>query len=159
MDWDTNTLTVVIGQPDATTDLCLLGYFDWNGDGDFDDTSEKPVRLRVTPTGFFTTITRTITPPAGAVQTIHGRFRLLATDDPLLAGGNCGLAPSTLSRGVAYSGEVEDYTWIRSTTAVSLVTQGTASGQSIVFLLTVFLLLLVSTVIVLQRRKLSTPKY
>ena len=72
----------------------LNAWFDWNGDGDFDETDEQ-VATNVAPSGG--AIALNVTVPAGAtVGDTYARFRFSSDTD---------LAPS----GTASDGEVEDY--------------------------------------------------
>ncbi|MBN1921454.1 MAG: S8 family serine peptidase [Anaerolineae bacterium] len=94
----------------------LAAWFDWNGDGDFDDAGEL---------GFQNIVSTGANPLA---ITIPGDY---ATGDPVnarfrLYPGN-GFQPTPT--GGAANGEVEDYTWLFSPTAVTLTALAAGSGM------------------------------
>jgi hypothetical protein len=85
----------------------LIGWFDWNSDGDLNDTDEM-IRFGNPPQG--TSYLDLIIPPSYTTgQTIYARFRLYA-----------GYPETPLPYGKAINGEVEDYEWRFSPTAITL---------------------------------------
>lgn len=101
-------------------DGCLSGWIDWDGDGDFADSGDHvldmaPVSSGVqqvsfdVPSGVFT--------GSGPQNVFFGRFRLVELDSQ---SAGCGQLPALTVNGAAGSGEVEDYAWAFSSTAVQL---------------------------------------
>jgi hypothetical protein len=118
----------------------LVGWFDWNNDGDFNDLGEVVI-FGTVPQGA-QVITLTI--PAGYVTgtTVHTRFRLYAEQ------------PDTISQfGLAINGEVEDYKWEFSPTAVTLrsVQTSTAGPQAALLTAVLFLNLATGYIVLLRR--------
>jgi hypothetical protein len=89
----------------------LVGWMDFNEDGDFSDSGEMIVNQAVSTSG---TQTLTVTAPLSAQSLINYvyRFRLFPSE-PML--------PELSYTGLASNGEVEDYAWKAGTTAVSLM--------------------------------------
>ncbi len=106
----------------------LAGWFDWNSNGVFEVT-EKAVGQAVVAG------TQTINFTVGAAfnpvvnNTVNGRFRLYAAE-PLSPRAPDG---SEIPTGPAATGEVEDYTWVFSPTAVSLHAPTIYPGNTWVF--------------------------
>jgi subtilisin-like proprotein convertase family protein len=94
----------------------LAGWFDWNNDGLF-SAGEKAVAQNVV--AGVNTVNLTVGPyNPGSTPTLKARFRLYATEPTF--GPNGTETPD----GGATTGEVEDYAWAFSPTAISLQTLG-----------------------------------
>jgi hypothetical protein len=96
--WDagnTVNITATVGGDDGY----LVGWFDWNGDGDFDDPGEIRIFGDTVPgaNGFTLAIPGTAAPG----NYLNARFRLYDSDQM------SGIAPT----GLTTNGEVEDYQW------------------------------------------------
>jgi hypothetical protein len=87
----------------------LVAYFDWNGDGDIFDAGERVVFGDVVSGTNFLTVT--IPSSASPGLTLFSRFRLYDRTEFNLVGPT----------GMATNGEVEDYQWSFTPTAVDLV--------------------------------------
>lgn len=89
----------------------LVGWMDFNEDGDFSDSGEMIVNQAVSTSS---TQTLSVTAPLGAPSLVNYiyRFRLFPSE-PML--------PELSFTGIASNGEVEDYIWKAGTTAVSLM--------------------------------------
>lgn len=107
-------LTATVGSLDRATGF-LAAWFDWNGDGDFDDTGELGFQDLVA-TGA-NPMAITIPPDYTTGATVNARFRLHPSN---------GFQPT--STGGAADGEVEDYAWQFSPTAVTLTAFAAGSG-------------------------------
>ncbi len=93
----------------AGSAMYLNGWFDWNGDGDFQDANEHPIGtgpgVAVFSAGAFTFM---VTPPPNTPCTAKSRFRLDWRED---VGQVMSVDPTlSLEKGAAQHGEVEDYT-------------------------------------------------
>lgn len=85
----------------------LIGWFDWNGDGDLNDADEM-IRFGNLPQGD-SSLSLIIPPTYTTGDTLYARFRLYAS------------YPETpLPSGKVINGEVEDYEWRFSPTAITL---------------------------------------
>jgi hypothetical protein len=89
----------------------LSGWLDWNMDGDFDDEGERAIRDEAVAAGPVQEVTFAVPDGVSVPATLNARFRLYAEEQREVAP-----TPSGLGEG----GEVEDYTWYYSPTAVSL---------------------------------------
>ncbi|HTP08436.1 MAG TPA: GEVED domain-containing protein, partial [Anaerolineae bacterium] len=91
----------------------LGAWFDWNNDGDFLDAGEFISYTNLTPGPHLVTVTI----PAGYTtgQTVYSRFRIF--DQNNIPGGSL---TSNLFTGLAVGGEVEDYVWQFTPTAITL---------------------------------------
>ena len=112
------TVVVTASVPNTNSwQACLLGWIDWNGDGDFADSGEVVINDRVAAPATKTynvTSNRTTTGP------LYARFRLydepFSDFSPVAGPGLCpvGAASSELvqfHQGFAKTGEVEDYAY------------------------------------------------
>jgi predicted extracellular nuclease len=115
-------------QPDQTVTLnaqvtggsgWLTGWFDWNLDGDFDDAGEKAINQAATAGANLINVIVPSTALIGNGSTsssLPARFRLYeSSTEPLRP-----TAITAVSIGSASGGEVEDYVWNFSPTAVEL---------------------------------------
>ena len=82
--------------PDSTA--YIIGWFDWNGDGDFSDAGEMPVQLTETESGV-TSVQVTSDPGSSYTGLTFARFRISST-------------PDMTSQGGYEDGEVEDYAFL-----------------------------------------------
>jgi hypothetical protein len=110
-----------IGSVDVTVSDApgyVTGWIDWNRDNDFDDSGEQIFVNEAFATDGTHTVTFAI--PDGVVSgTFNARFRVYPTMQAILAHPtalNATLSPV----GGATGGEVEDYAWSFSPTAVTL---------------------------------------
>ena len=145
--WQPNT-TVHLDVSVTGTNGYLVGWFDFNGDGDFNDAGET-VRFGGVPDGVSQpSLTLPSTYVAGT--TINARFRLYDG------------VPAVISQtGGAVNGEVEDYQWPFRPTAVTIaeLSAGSPFLDSIwmVGILAVVLFLIsVNAFLVLRKRNLQT---
>jgi hypothetical protein len=116
----------------------LVSWFDWNNDGDFNDAGER-VQFGNVPAGVNTL---NVTIPGGYVAgtTLTTRFRLYSG------------APSSISpTGIVNGGEIEDYQWAFSPTAISLSQLQVIRSNSL-GLFAVFILFIVTGVVFWRRR-------
>ena len=102
----TAQLRFVITDNDPTYTPYLVGWFDWNMDGDFYDAGEMVDFGNVSGT-----VDRNVSIPAGNNGNINMRFRLYATQSP---------PPVIAPTGTVFNGEVEDYQQPLAPTAVEL---------------------------------------
>jgi predicted extracellular nuclease len=105
----------------------LIGWFDWNVDGDFDDAGEKTVSQSVAigQTDINFTVPANARVGLGSSTAIPSRFRLYeSTTEPLSAiSPDEPLGPAAINASVnggTVGGEVEDYTFGFGPTAVTL---------------------------------------
>jgi protocatechuate 3,4-dioxygenase beta subunit len=139
MRWTAGTtvqLAVIVSGD--SSDGYLVGWFDWNGDGNL----EKVVLGENLATGSHLL---DLTIPAGYAtgSTVNARFRLYESEPDAI-----------LATGLVYNGEVEDYQWHFSPTAVQLQTlMATTPGNVNRLLLVVLVLLLVMTGLAVRRRQ------
>ncbi|MCB0098742.1 MAG: DUF11 domain-containing protein, partial [Caldilineaceae bacterium] len=89
----TATISVTVSEPTGV-DGMLQGWFDWNGDGDWDDAGEQVLTDQAVVNGANTFAVDIL--PASGVYTTYARFRLSSSSGITMAG-------------VADDGEVEDY--------------------------------------------------
>lgn len=141
------------GSVDVTVNGCpigtcrLNGWIDWNHDNDFADTNEHI--LTNFPVGNGTNPDLTFTIPSGTTvpgNIFNARFRVCQT--------NTGLTGCNSLTGETTNGEVEDYQWSFSPSAVTMgpaSTANTTSNNSIV--ITVGIVLLVGATSLIVRRK------
>jgi hypothetical protein len=121
----------------------VIGWMDFNEDGDFTDSGEMIVSQAVSTTG---TQTLSVTAPLGA-QTLTNyiyRFRLFSSE-PMI--------PELSFTGSASNGEVEDYIWKAGTTAVSLMKFTASSSLPTLVLPLAAIALLALGLALLLRRK------
>ncbi|MCA9919863.1 MAG: choice-of-anchor A family protein, partial [Anaerolineales bacterium] len=141
----------------GTTGACLNGWIDWNGNGSFLDANEQ-VASNVALTGASQNIQFTV--PAGTFTGIgpninlHARYRVTqncGTNDYINPSTGAAVAPSP--DGPANNGEVEDYLWSFTPTAVELqqVAGTTSNHPSTAVLFTLTSLLLITALFVLRR--------
>lgn len=135
----------------GTNGACLNGWIDWNGDGDFGDTNEQ-VASDFALDGSIQNVQFTI--PAGTYSNnssdpnvvLYSRFRVTencGTSDYIDPSSGTAVAPTP--NGPATNGEVEDYRWEFTPTAVSMSNMSTASHTNTLWLPAVALLLLTLT--------------
>ena len=91
------TVTAPLGQT-----VYLLGWMDFNNDGDFGDTGEFAVNQSIVGTGTYTV---NLNIPAGMANTMFARFRVMADLPPV---------PALAYTGQVTNGEVEDYRFDRT---------------------------------------------
>lgn len=109
----TYTVSVRAVNLSTTQAASLVGYIDWNRDGDFADANERSVTISIpantnTPTVF--NVTWTAVPPnAGGTTATYARFRIAYA-----------AAEAQSPTGLAVSGEVEDYPIAVNTLPVTL---------------------------------------
>ena len=90
---------------------CLNGWVDWNGDGDFSDTSEQVVPMRFVTAGnndLLFDVPGGQFPGDGDSVALVARFRLVPDWD---GDGTCNDQVAIQSAGAVFGGEVEDYQW------------------------------------------------
>lgn len=118
----------------------LNAWIDWNNDGDFNDAGEAILVDRAVSTG---SQTLNFNVPSGAfgstAKTLNARFRLYSTTT------NGTARPG----GLVYNGEVEDYQWTFTPTAVRLSSFGARRGLPVAGVG----LLMVSAGLLLVRRR------
>lgn len=108
----------------GTGNGCLHGWIDWNGDGDYADTLEHIVDGGTAgTTGYAFEVPAGTFSGAPPDRVFNARFRLYATC-PVLD------APAA-STGGEVDGEVEDYHWTFSPTAISLARTAVTSGAGV----------------------------
>ncbi len=124
-DWKTGSAVISVT---ASGDGCVSGWLDWwdgagnyGSDGDFADGGEQVVANQPVTAGdniFDFTL------DAGAVngQTLYARFRIVPRDN-----GACTADTALAIEGSARGGEVEDYAWSWSPTAIQLQAAGPAA--------------------------------
>lgn len=154
-------------QISGSGDGWLVIWIDWNGDGDFDDTIDGVSELVVaqdvsagTPVPNLVFTSPTSTEFGGTYVypgTLNARVRLF-TDDQLTAYGldpnNPDLASlQTHYEGLASNGEIEDYQWPFTPTAVTLQQTTVAPATTNWLAITTLLLAAASLVIILYRRR------
>lgn len=139
VNWGTGTAPG-LGSVDVTVqgDGCLSGWIDWNGNGDFSDTFELVVDRSPVTTGSQTLQFFAPTPTGN--QEFYARFRLYPQDDT----GGCSDPASPV--GLADGGEVEDYVWGFSATAVTLQSVSVDGGSSVRILVVLASLLALAAV-------------
>jgi hypothetical protein len=134
----------VNGCPVAT---CRLnGWIDWNNDNDFGDTSEQIFTNLIVGNGVNSDLTFTIPTGTTFPNTFSARFRVCQT--------NTGTTGCNSLTGETTNGEVEDYRWSFSPTAVTMNSASTGladSGGPLVA--TLAMVLLVGASVVIARRK------
>lgn len=140
--WLPNT-TVQIDVTIVGINAYLIAWFDWNNDGDFSDAGES------TTYGSLAAGTQTlnVNVPAGYTtgQIVNSRFRLYDG------------APATVSpTGVVVDGEVEDYQWTFSPTAITLTNLQAISlaPRLLVFVSALLILLVITTAIIVRQKYL-----
>jgi hypothetical protein len=106
MTWAPNA-TVYLDVSVTGSNGYLVGFFDWNSDGDLSDAGE---RLVYGPASGSFTWPVGVPNDASLSGWVYARFRLF-NGRPLLIS----------SKGLAYNGEVEDYRWPTTPTAVTLL--------------------------------------
>jgi hypothetical protein len=97
-DWIAGT-TVTVPVSIQNANGYLSAWFDWNADGDFDDSGERMVNGQTVVVG--TTNLSIAIPSAATVGTTFARFRVSTN--------NTGTDSSSTPTGTVQSGEVEDY--------------------------------------------------
>ena len=111
----TYTIPVTVRNNIPLLNAFLVGYIDFNQDGDFDDAGEKSATVTVPPlrlgAGFFNdelrTVNVTFTTPAGIVPgETYARFRLGSVQEIVESATGTSASSST---GEINNGEVEDY--------------------------------------------------
>lgn len=123
-NWQPATSVTIRVTVSGSGNAWLTGWFDWNLDGDFDDLGEKAVNQPVAVGA--NTIPLTV--PAGASVgrgssvSLPSRFRLYesAIEPSGPISPDAPTAPDASTTGGAIGGEVEDYLWSFSPTAVEL---------------------------------------
>jgi uncharacterized protein len=115
-------------QPDQTVTLnaqvtggsgWLTGWFDWNFDGDFDDANEKAINQAVTAgtNAINVIVLHTAAISSGVTTTLASRFRLYESP---IEPAHPTVPNTAISNGSTIGGEVEDYAWGFTPTAVEL---------------------------------------
>jgi hypothetical protein len=110
---------------------CLSGWVDWDGDDSLSEPGDQildmaPVQSGANilsfdvPAGAF--------PASGATRSFYARFRLVSDSG---TAGNCGDDPSLAVSGPAREGEVEDYLWSFSPTAVRMLGFGATAARKV----------------------------
>lgn len=136
------SLTVDITKPDAALLACVVGWIDWDQDNVFELTSsiggksELVMNTFLTADGSVSITTPTTAEYGGAYPaTLNGRFRIFQRNDPLFSavdGFGCPTAAAAMALvfGQAQNGEVEDYQWGFSPTAVTLRETAATDSQT-----------------------------
>lgn len=137
----------VTGEFCQSNDCYLNAWVDWNNDGDFTDANEQIFSDRVVREGESTlTFPVPAAPDCFSSQPCTARFRLTETADD---GTRAPVGPT----GPASTGEVEDYAWNFTPTAVSLHTlTAQSTNPAGLLLLTTGLMALGLTGLALRRR-------
>lgn len=108
----TYTVSVVANNRSTTTAATLVGYIDWNRDGDFNDANEVSASVNIpanTVDGAFNVTWSSVPVGAGGTTATYARFRISYTASEV-----------TSPTGLATSGEVEDYEISAGTLPVTL---------------------------------------
>jgi len=122
----TYTVPVVANNLSPTLAATLVGYIDWNRDGDFNDAGERSASVAVpanTTAGTFNVTWSGFPANAGGTSSTYARFRISYTAAEVIS-----------PTGLATSGEVEDYQIPINTLPVTLAafqTQETGSGWDV----------------------------
>lgn len=170
----TASLAIDLTKPSSVFVGCLVGWIDWDGDNVFETSSTGGVSEMVANTFLFGDQTINFTSPTTAQyggtypSTLNARFRIFRPNEPLfsafglsLDGAGCPTASTTASVlqlvfGEATDGEVEDYQWSFSPTAITLNNLNIASPQGVfpgVLVLTAGLFTIATFVAILKRRR------
>lgn len=170
-------VTGIVGGPG-----CLIGWADYNGDGDFGDdiadgqgaaASELLFVSLVNGAGTINLATPNSADSGGTFvypTTLNMRYRLFPANDPVftvaglaLDGNGCPATSNTtaqmaaISIGGATGGEVEDYQQGFGPTAISLATLGITGSNAMPWLVVgITLLLLLTTSVILYRQRTLT---
>lgn len=119
-------------------DSCLSGWIDWDGDGDFTDAGDHVLEMAPVSSGAQQVsfdVPAGVFAGSGPQNVFYGRFRLVALDSQ---SAGCGQLSALTVNGAAGSGEVEDYAWAFSSTAVHLshfqANSGRTAGLMVPFL-------------------------
>ncbi|RME01300.1 MAG: hypothetical protein D6816_12500 [Bacteroidetes bacterium] len=158
--------------PSSDAVACLVGWIDWNGNGSFDvGGTTGGVSELVANQFVFASNTVNITTPTAAAyggtypSTLNARFRIFQRNEPLfttlglsLDGFGCPTGEteaniSQLLKGLADNGEVEDYQWGFSPTAVSLQNSTASSATPFMPVMVAVVVALIGTGVVLVRRQ------
>jgi protocatechuate 3,4-dioxygenase beta subunit len=131
------TVRLTVTVSGGTGDGYLVGWFDWNGDGNL-----ERIILEDNLAAGEHTVTVAIPNDYVAGTTINTRFRLYE-----------GEPAAALPTGLVYNGEVEDYQWEFRPTAVSLQSLMAVPGSQIILPWLVIMLLLTVTGLAVHRRR------
>lgn len=116
----------------------LVAWFDWNNDGDFNDSGET-VQYGAVPAGL-NTLNLTIPASYTTGQMVNSRFRLYS-----------GSPSSIASTGIVNGGEIEDYQWLFQPTAVTLHTIYTEGKNSMVLALALGFVFAMGSLVLIKR--------
>lgn len=152
-------INVVVG---GDTTACFSGWIDFNNDGDFGDVGEQVFDLVAVTNG---SNSLSFDVPAGTFSgnsadpdvVLNARFRIandVFSDSFCASQSNFGDEPDLLSTGSYLNGEVEDYHWTFTPTAITLTDLSARNTTSYAVAGLAGLLLLSGAYILLRRRQM-----